>query len=317
MLSQKTRSAFSFKRPRLQRLALLCVAAAAVALALAASVPAPSQSETRTLRFGINPWGDEKEMRAIFRPLMDYLGERLGVNFEIVIPSNYDDLLRRTSTGELHLVSINAVTYLKALRQGMNINYLGTTLRKDEGDVKPRDSYIGFIIVRKDSKYHKLEDLRGKTFAFVDQSSGSGYKMPLAILARDYHTTPDKFFRKYFFVGDHDQVASAVYNRCVDGGATWDNSYKLNSQKKKFGPSFRVIKRTPAIPNDAWAAGPGVDPELAERMRKLLIGINTKTRTRGGKFVIDLEAGFPGTGWRYRGPEFYEAAARYLLYEPK
>jgi ABC-type phosphate/phosphonate transport system substrate-binding protein len=141
--------------------------------------------------------------------------------------------------------------------------------------------------------------------------------MPLAILARDYHTTPDKFFKKYFFVGDHDQVASAVYHRCVDGGATWDNSYKLNSQKKKFGPVFRVIKKTPPIPNDAWVAGPGVDDELAARMRKLLIGITTKTRTRGGDPVIDLEAGFPGTGWKSRGPEFYENAARYLLYEPK
>ena len=293
------------------------LAAAAMCLCVAGAVRAQEDEQGAVLRFGVNPWGGEDEMRAMFRPLFDYIGEKLGVKIEIVIPASYDELLERTESGELDLMSFNAVTYLRALKKNMDIKYLGTMMRQDEGDDEPRDYYIGYIIVKKDSPYKTFEDLRGKKFAFVDLSSGSGYKMPLAILGEDYNTTPDDFFKKYFFVGDHDEVASAVYYGSVDGGATWDNSYDMNSGPDRFGKAFRIILKTPMIPNDAWVAGINVPEETAERIADIMLKIGPKTRTSDGRTVLDPDLGFPGTGWNRRPDSFYTDAAKYLLYKPK
>jgi hypothetical protein len=101
-----------------------------------------------------------------------------------------------------------------------------------------------------------------------------------------------------------DEVAKAVKNGCVEGGATWDNSYNINV--RKYGQIFRVILYTPPIPNDAWVAGPGVPKEDAETFKKVLLGIKENTRTRDGRLVLDPKLGDPGkgsVGSRKRGRE--------------
>ena len=65
-------------------------------------------------------------MRAMYAPLMDYLGDKLGISIEIVIPPSYEALLDMVSGGELDLISFNSVTYLKARRQGYSLDYLAT-----------------------------------------------------------------------------------------------------------------------------------------------------------------------------------------------
>lgn len=307
------RPCFPKHRLHLPRVLTALAALTIFCFGFAASVRA--QPAPRALRFGVNPWGSEKEMRAMFKPLMAYLEQRLGVPFEIVIPTNYDDLLARVAAGELDLISFNSVTFLQARRKGLPVEYIATMERLYEGETEPRDAYTGYFIVRKDSPYRSLKDLRGKTFAFVDESSASGYKMPRAILGIRYNSSPGKFFKKFFFVGDHDEVMSAVYHKCVDGGATWDNSYALNTAKDRFGDNFRIIEKTPPIPNDAWAAGPAVTPAMRKQIRNILLSIDSKTQTATGDRVLQPELGFPGSGWSLRSPQFYEDAASLLLYE--
>jgi phosphonate transport system substrate-binding protein len=294
---------------------LFALACAFACTAARAQESGQHPSWPKTIRFGINPWGAENEMRDMFRPLMDYIQEHLGVSVQIVIPTSYEDLLDRAAAGELDLMSFNSVTYLKARRRGLPLQYLATMERLYEGESQPRDSYIGYIIVHKDSLFKSLKDLQGHTFAFVEESSASGYKMPVAILGTQYNTTPKKFFKKFFFVGDHNEVMSAVFNHCVDGGATWDNSYAMNTTPDKLGNNFRIVARTPPIPNDAWVTGPAVPPDMHRAILDLLLSLGPDTRTAAGVLVIDQALGFPGSGWSKRGPEFYEDAADLLLYD--
>jgi phosphonate transport system substrate-binding protein len=274
----------------------------------------PKQSQSKVLRMGINPWGTEKEMRDMFRPLLDYLGEHLGVTVQMVVPTTYDELLDRVSAGELDIVAFNSVTYLRSRRMGLPMRYIATMDNIFDGESTSRSYYTGYIFVRKDSPYRSLDDLKGKTFAFVDPSSASGFKMPAAMIGLRKGATPEKYFSKFFFVGDHSEVASAVYYGCVDAGATWDNSYNMNTQPQRFGAAFRIIERTPPIPNDAWAVGPRVDSTLAAKLKRVLLLIDRTTKTRDGRTVLNPALGFPGSGWSERSPQFYENAADLLLY---
>lgn len=272
----------------------------------------PATAAEKTYIFGVNPWDKPDVMRKMFRPLMDYLKEQTGIPFRISISSTYEQLVTDLATGYVQLGSVNAVSYLKAKQKFPNLQFLAMATKKT-GD-KLTASYEGFIIVRKDSPYQSLEDLRGKRFAFVEQESNSGYKMPLALMAQK-GLDPKTFFRKYFFVGDHDEVAKAVKNHSVEGGATWDNSYDMNT--KRYGPIFRIILRTPPIPNEAWIAGPGVPKDVALKIKQCLLSINENTRTADGRLVIDANAGFPNNGWGEPDEAIYDTAAPLLLYQDK
>jgi len=81
-------------------------------------------------------------------------------------------------------------------------------------------TYRSQIIVRADSGINSIEQLRGKKFAFVDPASASGFLFPNALLAQqgiDYKA----FFSDTIFAGGHDKVIIAVYNKQVDGGASF------------------------------------------------------------------------------------------------
>ena len=81
-------------------------------------------------------------------------------------------------------------------------------------------TYRSQIVVRADSGITTIEQLRGKKFAFVDPASASGFLFPNALLASmgiDYKT----FFSDTIFAGGHDKSIIAVYNKQVDGGASF------------------------------------------------------------------------------------------------
>ena len=84
--------------------------------------------------------------------------------------------------------------------------------------------------------------------------------------------------------------------RLLDAGATWDNSYNMNTQPQRFGDAFLIIERTPPIPNDAWAVGPGVDSDTAARLRRVLLSIDRTTKTRDGRPALNPGPVFPGSG---------------------
>lgn len=266
--------------------------------------------------FSVNPWGTEEEMRAMYSPVLDYITEQTGYEFDMVFLPTYDAMLEEVDNGFVDFAQVNAVTLLKMRRANIHFQYLVTSVRAfGEGATRfEREHYYGYFITRADSKIEKLEDLKGKVFGFVEKSSGSGYKMPRAILEQ-MGETPDTFFKKYFFVGDHDEVAKAVYNKCVDAGATWEASYRINMDR--YHDAFKIIFQTPEIPNDAWITGHSISNASAQKIKETLMGITSSTRTADGKLVLDPKTGVSETGFIERDMSFYEKAADLLIFDEK
>jgi phosphonate transport system substrate-binding protein len=79
---------------------------------------------------------------------------------------------------------------------------------------------IGFA--RKDSGITSLDDMKGKSFAFGDPNSTSGYLIPsIEIPAEGYSMDEGKYFGKIAFSGGHEQTIVAVANGDFDAGVTW------------------------------------------------------------------------------------------------
>ncbi|UFN50290.1 phosphate/phosphite/phosphonate ABC transporter substrate-binding protein [Roseomonas sp. OT10] len=83
-------------------------------------------------------------------------------------------------------------------------------------------SYVAVMYVRSDSGITKIEDLRGKSIAWADPNSASGYLIPRAELrAAGINPEPGQFFARTGFAGGHDQALVAVLQRQYDAGVTW------------------------------------------------------------------------------------------------
>jgi phosphonate transport system substrate-binding protein len=120
-------------------------------------------------------------------------------------------------------------------------------------DMNGQEGYFSVILVRSDSPYQSVADLKGKSFAFADPNSTSGYAFPSYFL-RKQGLDPQALFGGTVFSGSHDNSVIALVRGQFDAVAT----YQVNAEagvaqrlaKRGMIPaaSTRVIWTSPLIP---------------------------------------------------------------------
>jgi phosphonate transport system substrate-binding protein len=229
------------------------------------------------VNFGVERFAEEKIMDQAFRPLLNYVGEKLGLRFVINYFSDDNDIRRHLVEGRLQVAHFSSQAYARCLMDGEeHIRYIATV--SDSTYIQP-DHYRGYIVTRIDHPAGTIADLKGKTFAFVNTSSSSGFSYPLMLLLK-HGIDPEKYFSRVLFLGDHPSVTAGVIDGKVDAGATYDGNY--NSADRSSGGLLKVIARTPPIPNEPWVAGKDVSRLLIRQMQDILVRINAGSRSADG-----------------------------------
>jgi phosphonate transport system substrate-binding protein len=83
-------------------------------------------------------------------------------------------------------------------------------------------SYVAVMVVRADSGITNLEQMRGKSLAWADPNSTSGYLIPRFALRRQgIAVDGTAFFSRTGFGGGHEQAVVAVLQRQYDAAVTW------------------------------------------------------------------------------------------------
>jgi phosphonate transport system substrate-binding protein len=85
------------------------------------------------------------------------------------------------------------------------------------------------MYVRADSGITSLEQMRGRSMAWADPNSASGFLIPRAAL-RQAGISPETFFGRTGFAGGHEQAIVAVLGRQFDAGVTWASGIGEESQ---------------------------------------------------------------------------------------
>jgi len=131
--------------------------------------------------------------------------------------------------------------------------------------------YYSYIIVPADSSARSLEDLRGKEFAFTDPLSNSGKLAPTYMLAQ-MNETPDRFFSSYTYTYSHDRSIEAVSEKVVDGAAVDSLIWKyFDSKTPQVTAKTRIIVQSPPYGIPPVVIPPGLDPELKEKLKNVLL----------------------------------------------
>lgn len=213
--------------------------------------------------FSLVPGQDIKVLSQEGDQLEKWFLEDLGLSVEVKVPTNFIAVVESIGSKRTDIAIMNTFGYILAHEKyGAKARLIGLN-----GDL---DHYWGQIIARKD-KIKKLSDLNGKKFAFVDPASTSGF-----ILAKKLFKDKNIKLREFVFAGRHDSVATMVYQKQVDAGATYysppepegpqDARKLIKSQYPDVFETLHILEKTGPIPNDPVVFRADFPEELKEKM---------------------------------------------------
>mgnify|MGYP000153174332 CR=1 FL=1 len=141
--------------------------------------------------------------------------------------------------------------------------------------------YQSYLIVPAEATSQRsLLQLYGKTFAFSDSLSNSGYLVPRYTLWSSGYD-PDRYFQRALFTWSHKKVVQAVSVGLVDGGAVdgyvWETLAKLNPDQTS---KTRVAWKSPSFGFPPIVASRSMPPATAKALRDVLTGMTQDTEGR-------------------------------------
>jgi phosphonate transport system substrate-binding protein len=143
------------------------------------------------------------------------------------------------------------------------------------------------MVVRADSGIKTLADMKGRTLAWADPNSTSGYLTPSASLkAQGIKLDDGAYFAKTGFSGGHEQGVVAVLNRQYDAAVTWTSGQGQKAEgfsrgnlramvdKKMLAMSdIDIIWQSGKIPAGPWGIRAAVPAETKAAFRDFLLAL--------------------------------------------
>jgi phosphonate transport system substrate-binding protein len=124
------------------------------------------------------------------------------------------------------------------------------------------------IITRTDSPIAKIQDLKGKTLAFTQPTSNSGFKAPSALLKGEFGLVADRDF-KTAFSGKHDNSILGVVNKDYDAAAIANSILvRMIARKAVDGTVIRSLYKSQTFPTTGYGLVYNLKPALAEKVKE-------------------------------------------------
>jgi phosphonate transport system substrate-binding protein len=199
-----------------------------------------------------------------YRQLMDYLARKLGRPVEMVQRASYAETNELVRTGRVDLAMVCSGAYVEGER---DFGLMLVAAPQVRGEIV----YYSLVIARKDSSFVTLQDLRGRSFAFTDPLSNTGYLVPTYYLARS-GTSPAEFFGRFVFTYSHDNSVRAVAEGWVDAAAVDSLVYRaMVEADPSLASRLKVVERYGPYGIPPVVASPKADPATVAAIRDLLL----------------------------------------------
>ncbi|MCI5141879.1 MAG: phosphate/phosphite/phosphonate ABC transporter substrate-binding protein [Candidatus Electrothrix sp. ATG1] len=219
------------------------------------------QKPAETLLIGSVPYYSPEKLRKGFAPVIEYLSKALDKKFSFTVTESYDELAEKMEKGAIDIGFLAPVLYVQLKERDPHLKYLVTSQTTQGG--KKTAYYFSWLVVRKGSGLTKVKHLRGKSFAFSNKHSSSGYIYPQGY----FHSrgiVPDDFFAQVIFAGTHEKVTDMIAQGKIDVGVSYDAN--IWSAQEKYGRVFRRIRKIGPILNPSFVAGSHVDDALCKEI---------------------------------------------------
>jgi phosphonate transport system substrate-binding protein len=244
-----------------------------------------SGKSAKVLRVGFVPAEDAQQVMQNAQPIVDILQKELGMEIQPFVAADYTGVVEALRVNKLDVAFLTPASYVLA-RNEANVKVVLKSERKGIA------SYYAVIITIADSGIQRLEDLRGKTFAFGDALSTTGNIFPRKMF-KERGIDPVRDFKQILYSGGHDATVLAVLNGKVDAGATYANSpdsedtawmrYLKNPEDVK---KIRAIAFSEPIPADNLVINGNLDEAIAKKVEEIFLHLSRDPK--GKQMMRDL-----------------------------
>ncbi len=240
--------------------------ACATQLALAAEPP---------LKFGVGLFQPDKDKNdATYRPLAAYLEKELGRKVELRTVDTWEGLAKSLANGETDLALMGPWGYVLANNEA-GAQVVSTILY----DGKPE--YYAIMITHPESGIKSPADLKGRSFAFGDKGSTSGYLIPLHYFMTQ-GIDPEKHFSKVLYT-KHQAIETQLTQGALDAGADYNRNRNAMIEQGLIKAERSVVFwQSAPLPNDAFAVSAALhrDAAFVARLQQALAGVGPALKTQ-------------------------------------
>ncbi len=239
----------------------------------------------KVLRVGFVPSENLQNILKKTRPVIEALHKELNLQVVPFVATDYTGIIEAMRANKLDVAFFAPGAYVLAEKKA-NAQVILKAQRKGKA------FFYSAVITHKDSGIKRLQDLKGKTFAFVDPASTSGGIYP-KVMFMNAGINPERDFTRVIYAGGHDAAVLAVLNKKVDAAATFANDTKGEDAAwtqflTRPGEARQIvpIAFSKPIPSDLIAVHSKLDPALIQKVRKVFVGMSATPA--GRKQLWDL-----------------------------
>lgn len=225
-------------------------------------------AQGKPLVFGVGMFQPDREKNdATYRPLAQHLSQRLGREVRLRTVDSWEGLAKSLANGETDIALMGPWGYVLA-NQMADAQAVSTILYQG----KPE--YFAMIVTHPDSGLNSVQDLlgpqgKGRTFAFGDKGSTSGYLIPLHFFMQQ-GIDPDQHFGRVLYT-KHQAIQMQVTAGRIDAGADFNrNRTTMIDQGMIRAERSKIIWQSAPLPNDALAVSAELfkDKALVQRLQQ-------------------------------------------------
>lgn len=230
--------------------------------------------------------------------LANDLSEALGCEVEEIQASDYNAIIEALRTGNADMAYMGS----QALALGVERTDLEPIVMKAEEGDPEKAVYRSVLIVNSgNDEINSIEDIKGKTMAFVDPNSTSGNLVPSAEIIRAFpddelnsdilHTNGD-FFEAVSFSGSHQAGLQAVIKGDVDVVPISDQILESEiAHGNASEDDIKIIHESSLIPAEAMVVGEHISEDTRNKLTEFLTSYDNEEyftdviKVPGARFV--------------------------------
>ena len=236
---------------------------------LATGSPRAWASSKKELVLAFIPQENPEKLLIDVKVIAAWLSETIGMQVRGFVTTDHAAAVEALRNGDADVSFMGALPYVFANRM------IGAEVVLAEV-YRGKPVYKGRIFVRRDGSIRKLADLEGKSIAFSDPLSESGYLYPLDLFVEQGFLKrgedPKQFFGKVYFAGGYQQAIQAVAAGLVDAAGVSQYAEQLLSPEQQV--EVRWIAESRPIPSHTVIVRKGLTAEIRLRFVDAMLKLN-------------------------------------------
>ena len=258
-------------------------------LALVSAAPAADPSWPKEITFALLSTESAPEITRRWAPMLAHLEKDLGIKVKVTTATDYRGTIEALKFKKAELGWLGPKAYVEA----SNNNYANV---EPMVQVRAQNGSLGYrscLIVHAESDIFTPEDIGGKSFAFNDPNSTSGYLLPMTFFLTEMAIDPKKHFSKLTFSGSHEASILAVANKKVEVASTnLPDMQQLTREGKVPRSALRVIWVSKLIPNDPVVVRKDLPASLKSAVQESLMTMRERSPEAFGQAGAFFGGGF-------------------------